>query len=369
MPIKKIKIICVVGARPNFIKIAPLMEELNKRSKFDSILVHTGQHYDRSMSEVFFKDLNIPTPDYNLEIGSALHGEQTGRVMIEFEKVCLKEKPNLVIVIGDVNSTLACALVASKMHIPVAHIESGLRSFDKTMPEEINRILTDHVSDYLFTICDQADKNLINEGIVKNKIFFVGDILIDSLFKFRKASKKSKILKDLFLENKKYALLTLHRPINVDNKDNFKKILDTLSKIQENIKIVYPVHPRTKKRISNFGFSKWLNDFKNLIMIPPANYLDMIALMSNSKFIMTDSGGIQEESSSLNVPCLTLRNTTERPLTVYAGTNTLVGNDENKIMKEFKNIMKKEYKKGKKFKYWDGKAAKRIVGILEKNIK
>ena len=246
---KKIRIICVAAARPNFMKIAPLLEEFKKHKEFKLILVHTGQHYDYNMSGSFFKELNIQKPDYNLGIKAGLHGEQTGKTMIKFEKVCLKEKPDLVIVAGDVNATIACALVSSKLHIKLAHIEAGLRSFDRQMPEEINRIATDHISDYLFTTCEDGKKNLLTEGVDKKKIFFVGNIMIDTLLKQQKKSKKSTILKKLNIRPKQYALLTLHRPSNVDNKKTLKTLLQTFNVIQKEIKIIYPIHPRTQKRI------------------------------------------------------------------------------------------------------------------------
>jgi len=365
---KKIKVICVAAARPNFIKIAPLLEELKKHKQFKPILVHTGQHYDYSMSGSFFKELNIPKPNYNLGVKAGLHGKQTGKTMIEFEKICLKEKPQLVIVVGDVNATIACALVATKLHIKVAHIEAGLRSFDRNMPEEINRILTDHISDYLFTSCEDGNKNLLKEGINKKKIFFVGNIMIDTLLKQQKKSKKSKILKKIKIKPKQYALLTLHRPANVDDKKRLKTLLQTFNLIQKKIKIIYPIHPRTKKQIKKFGFEKYLKQMKNFIITPPLGYLDMIHLLNNAKFLKTDSGGAQEESTVLKIPCLTLRDNTERPVTVNIGTNVIVGTNKNKIIKEVNKILTGDGKSGKIPKYWDGKTAKRIINILIKKI-
>lgn len=381
---KKIKIICVAAARPNFMKIAPLIDELNRYCKKKSSrysnksrpitqltkypitykLVHTGQHYDYQMSGSFFKELNIPKPDYNLGVKAGLHGEQTGKTMIKFEKVCLKERPNLVIVVGDVNSTLAGALVAAKLHIPVAHIEAGLRSGDMTMPEEINRILTDHISDYLFTTEKDANKTLLKEGINKKKIFFVGNIMIDTLLKQQKKAKKSKILKKFNIKPKQYALLTLHRPSNVDDKKILKKLLQTFSVIQKKIKIIYPIHPRVKKRIKEFGFEKHIKQMKNFIITPPLGYLDMIYLLNNAKLLLTDSGGTQEESTILKIPCLTLRDNTERPITVNIGTNIIVGINKNKILKEVNKILSGKIKRGDIPKYWDGKTARRIVKIL-----
>ena len=365
----KIKIICVAAARPNFMKVAPLIDELKKYKKIKPILVHTGQHYDYNMSGSFFKELKIPKPDYNLGVKAGLHGEQTGKTMIEFEKVCLKEKPDLVVVVGDVNSTLAGALVAAKLHIPVAHIEAGLRSGDMTMPEEINRILTDRIADYLFVSDPAGIKNLIKEGIEKKKIFFVGNIMIDSLLKQQKKAKKSKILKKLNIKPKQYTLLTLHRPLNVDDKKILKKLLQTFNIIQKKIKIIYPIHPRTKKRIKKFGFEKYIKQMKNFIITPPLGYLDMIHLLNNAKLSLTDSGGIQEESTILKIPCLTLRDNTERPVTVNVGTNIIVGANKNRIIKETNRILLGNEKKGKIPKYWDGKTASIIVKILCQKIK
>ena len=362
---KKIKVLCVVGARPNFIKVAPLMEELKKYRQIKPILVHTGQHYDFEMSESFFKDLSIPKPNYNLEVGSGLHGAQTGKIIIEFEKVCLKEKPQLVIVVGDVNSTLAGALVAAKLHIPVAHIEAGLRSRDMTMPEEINRILTDHISDFLFVTEPAGVKNLLKENISKEKIYLVGDIMIDCLTNLKAKIQNSTILKKLKLKRKGYAVLTLHRPANVDDKKVFSKLISAFEEIQKKIKIVYPIHPRTKKQIEKFGFRWRFQRMKNFILIPPIGYIEMIKLVRESKFLMTDSGGLQEESTFLRVPCLTLRKNTERPITVEVGTNIVVGTNKNKILKEVNKILSGCGKRGKAPKYWDGKTAKRIVKILQ----
>lgn len=369
---RKIKILCVVGARPNFMKISPLLGEFEKNSKFRPILVHTGQHYDYEMSESFFKNLNIPKPNYNLEVGSGPHGWQTGKIMIEFEKVCLKEKPCLVIVVGDVNSTLAGALTAIKLHIPVAHIEAGLRSFDRTMPEEINRLLTDQIADYLFVSDPAGIKNLIQEGIPRQKIFYVGNIMIDTLLRHKseirnpksETNLKSQILKRLNIKKNQYAVLTLHRPSNVDDKKTLKNLFQTFEIVQNKIKIIYPIHPRTQKKIKEFGFEKWVQGSKNLILIQPVGYLDMLNLMINSKFVLTDSGGIAEESTVLNIPCLTLRKNTERPITVKIGTNIIVGTNKNKILKEVNKILSNQGKKGKCPKYWDGKTCQRIVKIL-----
>lgn len=361
---KKIKVICVVGARPNFIKIAPLLKEFKKYPRFQTLLVHTGQHYDFEMSEAFFEDLNIPRPNYNLGVGSGTHGTQTGKIMIELEKICLKEKPQLVIVVGDVNSTLAGALVAVKLQIPVAHVEAGLRSFDRTMPEEFNRLLTDHIADYCFVSDPAGITNLIHEGVPKKNIFYVGNIMIDTLRKAKIKNQKSKTLDKLGLEKKQYAVLTLHRPSNVDTKKTLKELFSAFKEIQKQIKIIYPIHPRTQKRIKEFGLEKYVKNIKNLILIPPVNYIDMLSLMANSELILTDSGGVVEEVTVLKIPCLTLRKNTERPVTVEVGTNIIVGTDKEKIMKEVEKILNGKGKKGKIPRYWDGKTAQRIVKII-----
>jgi UDP-N-acetylglucosamine 2-epimerase (non-hydrolysing) len=362
---KKIKIICVAAARPNFMKVAPLLDEFKKHQEFKPILVHTGQHYDYNMSGSFFKELNIQKPNYNLGVKAGLHGEQTGKTMIEFEKVCLKEKPDLVIVVGDVNATVACALVATKLHIKVAHVEAGLRSFNKKIPEEINRILTDHVADYLFTTEEEVNKNLLKEGIDKEKIFFVGDIMVDSLLAAKKRIKELDILNEFGLKKKKYALLTLHRPSNVDDKETLKNLLETFNIIQKKIPIIFPIHPRTKKRIEAIKLNKILKDSKNLLLTSPLSYLKNICLMVNSKFVLTDSGGIQQETTSLGIPCLTLRKNTERPITIAQGTNVLCGNNQTKILQEVKKILNEKKRKTKIPKYWDGGTARRVVKILD----
>jgi UDP-N-acetylglucosamine 2-epimerase (non-hydrolysing) len=364
------KIISVVGARPNFMKIAPIMEELKKYPEVESLLVHTGQHYDETMSDSFFKDLGIPRPDINMDVGSKSHAVQTAEIMVGFEKVILSHKPNLVIVVGDVNSTLACSLTCSKLNIPVAHVEAGLRSFDRTMPEEINRILTDAVSDYLFTTEKSAKINLLREGRPKEKIYFVGNVMVDTLLKNREKADRSLILSKLNLIAAKgdtlpYVYLTLHRPSNVDNKKVLLGILKALAEIQQHIKIVWPIHPRTKKKIEEFNFSDVLKA-KGIILVEPLGYLDSLKLISESRFTLTDSGGIQEETTILNIPCLTLRNNTERPVTVEQGSNTIVGTDRKKIVKESLNNLKKGSKRKPAPELWDGRAAERLVEILIK---
>jgi len=362
------KIINVVGARPNFMKIAPLIEEMRKNPKIEALLVHTGQHYDKEMSELFFDDLEIPRPDIYLGIGSASHTEQTAKIMIGFEKVLLKENPDLVLVVGDVNSTIACSLTAAKMGIKIAHVEAGLRSFDRGMPEEINRVLTDQIADFLFTTERDANDNLLREGIPKEKIFFVGNVMIDTLLKNRKKAENSKILEELNLEKKNYATLTLHRPSNVDVRETFENLLDAFTEIQKKIKIVFPMHPRTEKKIEEFNLREKITEMKNFITIKPLGYLDFLNLIANSKFVLTDSGGIQEETTVLRIPCVTLRENTERPVTVTEGTNIVVGTNRDKIIKESLNIIEGKGKKGRIPELWDGKAAKRIVDIICKKL-
>jgi len=364
----KIKSISVIGARPNFVKVAPIIKEMNKYNDIKHLLIHTGQHYNYEMSKIFFNDLDIPNPDFFLGVGSGSHAEQTATIMIEFEKVLVEEKPDLIIVVGDVNSTLACSIVASKMLIPVAHVEAGLRSFDRTMPEEINRIVTDSLSDFLFTTCHDANKNLEREGIPKEKIHFVGNVMIDTLKNFLNKSENSKIRKKLKLLNENYIILTLHRPSNVDNKSVFVSIIKALKDIQKKIKIVFPAHPRTIKMINFFKLNNEFKKMKNFIFIEPLSYLDFLHLVKRSKFVMTDSGGIQEETTVLNIPCLTLRRNTERPITITEGSNILVGNNYKKIIEESFKILNGQVKKAKIPELWDGKAAERIVTILRNNL-
>lgn len=358
------KIVNVAGARPNFMKIAPLMEEMAKHSQIKALLVHTGQHYDREMSKLFFDDLGLPKPDIYLGVGSGSHAQQTAKVMVEFEQVLLKEKPDLVLVVGDVNSTIACSLTAVKMGIKVAHVEAGLRSFDTTMPEEVNRVLTDQISDYLFVTEEDAVENLLREGRPKEKIFFVGNVMIDTLLKNKKKAERSRILHELNLKKNGYAVLTLHRPSNVDAKEVFVNLLNALDGVQKKIKIVFPAHPRTKQRITDFGLDKKIAKMKNIVITNPLGYLDFLNLIANSKFVLTDSGGIQEETTVLGIPCITLRENTERPVTVSEGTNVVIGTNKNKIIRESLRIISGKGKEGRTPKFWDGKAAKRIVDIL-----
>lgn len=369
-------IVSFVGARPNFMKLAPVHRELlNYSSLFRHIIIHTGQHYDVKMSEVFFKEFKIPRPHINLEVGSADHGVQTAKIIIEAEKLLYRLQPDLVLVYGDVNSTAAVSLACSKVYlkngkpIPVGHIEAGLRSNDRTMPEEINRIVTDSLSELFFVTEESAVRNLLTAGIRRKKIFFVGNTMIDTLDWIIQKAEKSKILKELCLIEKSYTLITLHRPSNVDNITNLKEIIESLRKLSSvypETSIVFPIHPRTLKMINKFGLQRILYSIPTLIILDPLGYTDMIALMKNSKYVITDSGGIQEETTKLKIPCITLRNTTERPVTIEIGTNTLSKVDRDKILKVVNLIEKGKYKKGQVPKYWDGKAAQRIIKTLIK---
>ncbi|NIS15976.1 MAG: UDP-N-acetylglucosamine 2-epimerase (non-hydrolyzing), partial [Aliifodinibius sp.] len=321
-----IKILLLAGARPDFMKLAPLYFELRKYPAiFNPRIVHTGQHYDYTMSRVFFDQFGLPEPDFFLEVGSGSHAHQTGNIMIKAEEIMESEKPNMVVVFGDVNSTLAGALVASKLCIPIAHLEAGLRSHDKSMPEEINRVVADTLADMLFTTCDDANLNLIKEGVDVDRIFLVGNIIIDTLKYFLPQAEKSKILDKLRVEGERYILVTLHRPSNVDNHENLDKIAEILSAAAERCKIVFPIHPRTRKNLDNSGGHSSILNNKNIILTDPLGYFDFIKLQKNAFIVMTDSGGIQEEATFLGVPCLTLRKNTERMVTVTDGTNKVVG--------------------------------------------
>jgi UDP-N-acetylglucosamine 2-epimerase (non-hydrolysing) len=383
---RKMKIVLVAGARPNFMKIAPILraiKDYNEKAQnkagartLDPILVHTGQHYDYEMSKVFFEDLEMPDPDVYLGIGSGTHAEQTGKAMIEIEKLLIERKPDLVVVVGDVNSTLAGALAAVKLHIPVAHVEAGLRLFDKTVPEEVNRLLTDAISDYLFTYAVDSDENLKNEGIPQEKIYFVGNVMVDSLMQSKKKASQRNTLSRMGLKNGGYGVLTLHRPDNVDEKESLSRIIKAVTEVSHKIPIVFPAHPRTQKNLKEFGLlpnplspvsslQSPVTDHQ-LLISNPLGYLDFLQLMMSSKFVLTDSGGIQEETTILNIPCLTLRDSPDRPVTVREGTNTLVGKDSERIRNEVSKILDGNRKTGRVPELWDGKAAERIVAILAK---
>jgi UDP-N-acetylglucosamine 2-epimerase (non-hydrolysing) len=337
--------------------------------EIEPILVHTGQHYDEKMSKLFFQDLQLPEPDVYLGVGSGSHTEQTAKIMLSFETVMEEYKPDLVLVVGDVNSTAACSLVASKMHTKIAHVEAGLRSFDRAMPEEINRMVTDTLSDFLFVTEKSGLKNLKNEGISDEKVFFTGNVMIDSLSFFLEKASESPIMADLGINGSRFTLVTLHRPSNVDDKENLENLLHTLTVIGNDVKIVFPMHPRTKKMIETYDLQNYLSDSENLIITDPIGYLDFMQLMQNAKLLLTDSGGIQEETTYLGIPCITIRENTERPVTIELGTNVLVGPDSDKIIEETKNILSGRGKKGQIPELWDGKAAKRIVKILVERLK
>lgn len=358
------KILNIVGARPNFMKIAPIHREMRNTPTIDPILVHTGQHYDEKMSKLFFDDLNLPEPDVYLGIGSGTHTQQTAKIMLAFEEVLEEYKPDLVLVVGDVNSTAACSLVASKMHIKIAHVEAGLRSFDRRMPEEINRMITDTLSDYLFVTEKSGMENLKNEGISDQKVFFCGNVMIDSLVYFLEKAKESPILSDLEINGDPYTLVTLHRPSNVDVKENLEKLMHVFEEISRHSKIVFPMHPRTRKMIDSFGLSSKAANIENLIITDPIGYLDFMQLMQNARLVLTDSGGIQEETTFLKIPCLTIRENTERPVTIEVGTNILLGSDPDKIVAAANDIFAGRLKEGSIPELWDGRAAERIVNIL-----
>lgn len=345
-------------------KIAPIHREMSKFAKLEPFLVHTGQHYDEKMSKLFFQDLELPEPDVYLGVGSGTHTEQTVRIMLAFEKVLQQEKPDLVVVVGDVNSTAACSLVAAKMNIKIAHVEAGLRSFDRTMPEEINRMVTDTLSDYLFVTEKSGMENLKREGIPDKKVFFTGNVMIDSLVYFLEKASQSRILSNIGLDGFPYVLVTLHRPGNVDNKESINNLLDVFYEIGQQIKIIFPMHPRTKKMLDTFGLTDKAFSNPDLIITDPIGYLDFLQLMQNAKMILTDSGGIQEETTYLKIPCMTIRPNTERPVTIDLGTNILVGSDSDKIIQESKKIIAGDTKDGVIPDLWDGHAAERIVKVL-----
>ena len=363
-----LKILNIVGARPNFMKIAPIVREMKRRAAdFSPMIVHTGQHYDAAMSDSFFTDLGIPEPDYHLEVGSHSHAAQTAKIMTAFEPVVLAEKPDWVLVVGDVNSTIACALVCAKLNVKIAHVEAGLRSRDRTMPEEINRILTDAISDLLLTTSKDADENLKNEGVTADKIKFVGNVMIDSLFYNLEKAERLKVRENLGLAEKEYAVLTLHRPSNVDELETFAELLDALEFVSRSLPVVFPVHPRTRARIAEFGFAERIERNTNLRLIDPLGYLDFLRLSSGATLVLTDSGGLQEETTALKIPCLTLRENTERPVTVEMGTNRVVGTDATRIKQAATEILTNKNKSKEIFRvppYWDGKAAARICDAL-----
>jgi UDP-N-acetylglucosamine 2-epimerase (non-hydrolysing) len=358
------RILHVVGARPNFMKVAPLIRALDVKDDIRQVLVHTGQHYDVNMSDIFFQQLAIPLPDINLGVGSGSHAAQTAQIMMRLEAVLLEEKPDLVLVPGDVNSTLATALTCAKLLIPVGHVEAGLRSFDRTMPEEINRLLTDQIADLLFTPSADGDENLIREGIPPEKIHLVGNVMIDTLVRLlpKALARWDELGSSLKVQEKRYGLVTLHRPSNVDESSVLLEILKTLEKLSHGITILFPMHPRTRQHLEKIGFR---TDHPTLRMVEPLGYLDFLSLQKNAKLVITDSGGIQEETTFMGIPCLTVRENTERPVTVQTGTNILVGLNMDHLEREASRILNNDAKRGKIPPLWDGKASERIARIID----
>ena len=373
------RVLVVAGARPNFVKIAPLLAAFRRHRDLEFLLVHTGQHYDATLSQIFFCDLEIPKPDIDLEIGSSSHAAQTAEIMKCFEPVVLDYRPCVVVVVGDVNSTIACALTAVKLGVQVAHVEAGLRSFDRSMPEEVNRLLTDAISDFLFATEPSAVRNLRREGIPRSKIHLVGNIMVDSLLASLHKARRSTVLQrlELVCNSKRaqivdYAVLTLHRPSNVDRPETLEGILEAVSRVAERVPVIFPVHPRTQKeleRLTGASVFKSRAGPCGLRTTPPLGYLDFLRLMSKARLVLTDSGGIQEETTVLRVPCLTLRENTERPITLTQGTNRLVGTDPRKLWKESQTILNSCTPFGRIPHLWDGKTALRIVQILRQALR
>jgi UDP-N-acetylglucosamine 2-epimerase (non-hydrolysing) len=349
----------VVGARPNFMKMAPILDEIRRRPQVRCRLIHTGQHYSPEMSATFFEELEMPAPDVNLEVGSGSHTFQTASVMLRLEPEFLEHRPDIVLVVGDVNSTVAAALVAAKIGIPVAHIEAGLRSFDRSMPEEITRLVTDALSDYLFVTEPSGVANLIAEGVRKEKIFLVGNVMIDTLLKFRAKAAQNGTLKRFGLKEGSYCVATLHRPSNVDDSEHLAALVRMLSELSRTLPVVFPVHPRTAERLQAADVSTG-----SLILSPPLGYLDFLRLVSEARLVLTDSGGIQEETTILNVPCLTLRENTERPITIQQGTNRLVGTNPDRVLKAALETLAAPLRAGKAPDLWDGQASSRILDVL-----
>ena len=345
----------IVGARPNFMKVAPVLNALRGRGNVRQTLIHTGQHYDVNMSDVFFQQLGIPTPDVNLAVGSGTHAKQTAEIMIRLEPVVVECQPDIVLVYGDVNSTVATVLVCAKLGVQVGHVEAGLRSFDRTMPEEINRLVTDQLADLLFTPSEDGDENLRREGIAPGRIFRVGNVMIDSLVRLLPVAKRT----STHALPVRYALVTLHRPANVDDSVTLKGILESLLEVNRDLAVVFPAHPRTRQRIADFGFNA-----RQLRILDPLPYVDFLGLQASATVVITDSGGIQEETTYLGIPCLTMRENTERPITVSMGTNVLIGGDREKLRVELSRVLGGKAKKGTVPPLWDGRAGDRIADIL-----
>ena len=355
-------IVHVVGARPNYMKIAPLMDALKDAPGIRQLLVNTGQHYDEAMSKGFLRELSLPVPDRDLEVGSASHAVQTARVMMGFEQVCIDEKPDLVVVVGDVNSTMAATLVSAKLLIPVAHVEAGLRSFDRTMPEEVNRMVTDRLADVLLTPSADADANLIAEGVPTRKIHLVGNIMIDTLMRHLPLATLDRIVGRVPVRADQYAVLTLHRPSNVDDPGTLRPILEAISAIAASLPVVFPVHPRTRERLAAFELDALLTD---VLITDPLGYIDFLSLTSHARLVLTDSGGLQEESTALGIPCLTLRENTERPVTITDGTNRVVGARKEAILAGFADAMSGT-RDHRRPPLWDGRTAPRAAAVIER---
>ncbi len=362
------KLVHVVGARPNYMKIAPVMKAVARAGFAEQRLVHTGQHYDVAMSDVFFTDLGMPVPDVHLGVGSGSHAEQTAKVMVGFEKICLEERPDLVVVAGDVNSTLACAIDCAKLRIPCAHVEAGLRSFDLDMPEEVNRIVTDRLCDLLLTPSADGDENLLREGTPPERIFRVGNVMIDTLLEHLPRARATGSPARLGVDPGGYAVLTLHRPSNVDDPRVLGGLLDALDAIQRELPVVFPVHPRTRKRFTEFGVDGRIAAMAGLRLCEPLCDLEFLGLTSQARLVLTDSGGLQEETTALGIPCLTIRENTERPVTISEGTNTLVGTSPARILEAARAALGGQGKAGRVPALWDGKASERIAEVVRRRV-
>jgi len=361
-----LKICCVCGARPNFMKISAVIAAAEPQPELECVLVHTGQHYDERMSKLMFKDLGLPRPDFNLEVGSASHAVQTAEVMVRFEPVLVDLQPDLVLVVGDVNSSLACSLVAVKLGVPVGHVEAGLRSFDRGMPEELNRVATDALSDLLFVSEASGVDNLRREGAPQDNVFFVGNVMIDTLLRNRHRAEESRVLERVGVEPGDYAVLTLHRPSNVDDPATLGGLIDALEEISLRFPVVFPVHPRTVQRLDELGLRERLHGIPGIRLIEPQGYLDFLKLMADARLVLTDSGGIQEEATVLRVPCLTLRRNTERPATLESGWNRLVGTDRREVLAGFEAVIGTPTGASTAPELWDGRAGERIArGLIE----
>jgi UDP-N-acetylglucosamine 2-epimerase (non-hydrolysing) len=360
------KIINVVGARPNLVKIAPLLRAMRRQERVEPLLIHTGQHYDKKLSDIFFQQMKISEPDFNLDVGSGSQAWQTAEILKRIEPLLVDQRPDLVLVVGDVNSTLAASLAAAKLGIPIAHVEAGLRSFDRSMPEEINRVVTDALADHLFVTEQDAVENLLKEGRPRERIYFVGNVMIDALEQFLAVAQKSRIAEHLGLVSngsvQQFGLVTLHRPSNVDSSATLASLMRALDSVADMVPLIFPVHPRTRQKLSQLG----IKDNAELRLIDPLGYLEFICLLSHARIVLTDSGGVQEETTALDIPCLTLRENTERPVTVTTGTNHIVGQDFEKIKTRAREILDGNSKKGERPELWDGHAAERIVEILLK---